>query len=149
VKSVDSQRKMVFLSNFHYLHRTKEKRMNVRVTPRNEIAVTIYKDGFGRLFASVIDISVDGLSLLIDERAISQADFMTSNDKVRLSFRIPDMEETSQYTFNFPAKIVYSNPRSKDNHYRIGMKIFPSVAETSLLRQYIFDRQTEIIKEVS
>lgn len=147
VNAVDNKRRLAYLKDFHYLRNPTENRTHVRVTPRQEIVVTINKDGLWRLTGKVIDLSIDGLSLMIDDSVITQEKLLSSNDSVRLSFHIPDEKKTSQYTFNFPAKIVYSNPKNKDNLYRVGLQIFPTTEETSMLRQYVFDRQTEILKE--
>ena len=148
VAAVDTQRKSAVLHQFEYKRGVDENRSHVRIQPGTDIPITLNCENGIQYSAQLWDISINGVAVLFSEEPGDVAGGFQVDQSVRLSFGIQLTNSPSPHTFTIPAKIIYAT-LIKGGKYRIGMEIFPTMRDQSLLRRYLFDRQTELYQEVS
>ena len=148
VAAVDTQRKSAVLHQFGYKRGVDENRSHVRVQPNKDIPITLICKNGVQYSAHLWDISISGVAVFISEEPGDEAGGFQLDKAVRLSFSIQLTNSPSPHAFTIQAKIVYAT-LIKVGKYRIGMEIFPTMEDQSLLRRYIFDRQTELYQEIS
>lgn len=146
VLQVDNTHNTSILGYFEYERTLDENRSQPRYLTRTEHTVQIDLVNSDRVYGLINDISTDGISVILQQPEGMDIGMMTGSS-CRLTFSFQVKKGTAPHSFETSAEIVYSNPID-DGFYRIGMKIFPTHSDQSLIRRYIFDRQTEIFKEV-
>jgi hypothetical protein len=148
VASVDNQRKSAVLTDFQYKRGLNENRTQVRVQPKNAIPIKLNCENGMQYSAYILDISINGIAVIFkDEPDDAESAFQTEKS-VRLNFALNVADSPAPHTFAIPAKVVYTTTID-GGRYRIGMEILPTLNDQSLLRRFIFDRQTELYQEVT
>jgi hypothetical protein len=148
VAAVDTARKSAVLHQFEYKRGLDENRSHVRVQPGTAIPITLNCENNVQYAAQIWDMSINGIAVIFYEEPGDVEDAFQEDKSVRLSFGIQLSGSPSPHNFTIPSKIVYAT-LIDGGKYRIGMEIFPTMNDQSLLRRYIFDRQTELYQEVS
>lgn len=148
VTDVNTQRKTAVLNNFEYKRGLNEHRSHVRVQPGKKIPIILNCENGVQYKAHIWDISINGVAVIFNEEPGDAEGAFQSDKSVRLSFNMKVADATSPHSFTIPAKIIYANLIDGEK-YRIGMEIFPTLNDQSLLRRLIFDRQTELYQEVT
>jgi hypothetical protein len=148
VSDVNTQRKTAVLNNFEYKRGLSEHRSHVRVQPGKAIPIILNCENGVQYKAYIWDISLNGVAVIFKEEPGDAEGAFQSDKSVRLSFNIQVADAASPHSFTIPAKIIYA-ALIEGGRYRIGMEIFPTLNDQSLLRRFIFDRQTELYQEVT
>ena len=148
VVSVDSQRKNAVLRCLDYEMDRDENRSQIRYQPHNHVPINILLEGGRHYSAQVHDMSIAGISIVLDQAPEDIETVFQAGKTSRISFSGKLADAPAEHVFNIPAKIIYANP-VEEVGYRIGMQIFPTINDQNLLRQYIFDRQTELFRQFS
>ena len=148
VGSVDVHHRTAFLKNFLYPSDMREARKETRVQPRSELPINVvYRDQNERV-ASVLDISVEGISVRLNDRTKSVTQIFLPKTSVRLNFSLPISSQADGVNLTFPAVVSYIHPLNSADDFRVGFMTYPTEQDRNILRRYIFDRQTELVKEV-
>jgi hypothetical protein len=148
VASVDVHHRSAILKNLLYPQSLRESRKETRVQPREELNVKVAYRAQNELIASVMDISVGGISLLLREKSMGLEHALTPKDSVRLNLVLPISGQLDPVELSFPATVTYVNPASQSTDFRVGFMTLPNEQDKSILRRYIFDRQTQLFNEV-
>ena len=148
VVSVDSQRKNAVLRCLDYERDMDENRSQIRYQPHDNAPINILLEGGRHYSAQIHDISSEGISIVLDQAPEDIETLFQAGKTSRISFSGKLADAPAEHVFNIPAKIIYANP-VEEVGYRIGMQIFPTINDQNLLRQYIFDRQTELFRQFS
>jgi len=148
VAEVDAQRKSAVLNNFKYKRDLNENRSHVRIQPGKTTPLTIYCENGVQYSAEILDISINGVAVIFDEKPDDIEDAVQKDKSIRLNFSIQLAESPYPHAFTLPGKVVYATVIN-GGRYRIGMEIFPTLNDQALLRRYIFDRQTKLYQEIT
>ena len=106
------------------------------------------------LQGEMIDISLDGLSIRMAKDQFPQDDLYMLESPVEIHIGLPvyfpgNLPISSQnaiYDISVQARIAYT--KESQQTYRMGLLTFFKESDLSVLRRYIFDRQTEILNEI-
>ena len=148
VASVDVHHRTAVLRNLVYPKSIREGRKESRVQPKDNIDVRVSYRNQNEFFAGVGDLSIEGISLLVNEKILGEDNILVPKDSVRLSFRLPLSGQFDSDEISFPATVTYVNPVGQEANFRVGFMTFPDDAEKSILRRYIFDMQTQMFNEI-
>jgi len=148
VASVDVHHRSAVLKNLLYPQNLREGRKESRIQPKEELKVKVAYRAQSELIANVIDISVGGISLLLREKSMGIEQVLSPKDSVRLNFLLPISGQLDPAELSFPATVTYVNPANQSKGFRVGFMTLPSDQDKSILRRYIFDRQTQLFGEV-
>jgi hypothetical protein len=141
IKSLNLDNGMLVLSGFAYIDIEWKKRQHERVRPKQPTYITLHWKGKSHR-ACMDNISVNGMGVLaykIFERGMS----IQPGSKAQLEFQLsPD-----QISMALKGTIIYIN---KIGRYltKIGIRLFPTVRESRLLKEYIAPRKQEILEEL-
>jgi len=148
VGSVDVHHRTAVLKNFLYPVDMREARKEARVQPKSELPINVvFRDQNERL-ASILDISVEGISVRLNDRSKSITQTFVPKTSVRLNLSLPIPSQADGINLSFPAVVTYIHPLNSADDFRVGFMTFPNEQDKNLLRRFIFDRQTELFNEV-
>jgi hypothetical protein len=148
VLSVDIHRRRAILKNFSYIQNEQENRKELRVQPKHELTAFI-KIGRQKERAGIIlNISVEGVSLILKCSDIDLLQYYLPNTSVRVKYSLQDPNQRNPVTLSLPAKVTYINTIIPMEEYRVGLMTYPKEHEKNVLRRFIFDRQTELFREL-
>jgi hypothetical protein len=148
VASVDVHHRSAVLKNLLYPQSLREGRKETRVQPREELKAKVAYGAQNELVARVRDISVGGISLLIKEKSTGLMHALAPKESVRLNFVLPISGKLDPVEMSFPATVTYVNQADQSDGMRVGFMTLPNEDDKSILRRYIFDRQTQLFSEV-
>lgn len=141
IKSLNLDNGMLVLSGFAYIDSELEKRQHERVRPKNPTYVTLHWKGKAHR-ACLDNISVNGMGILafkIFEKGMR----IQPGSKVQLEFYLPP-----DYIYMAPkGTTIYINTIGR-YLTKIGFRLFPTVRESRLLKEYIAPRKQEILEEL-
>jgi hypothetical protein len=148
VGSVDVHHRTGVLKNLRYPKSMRDGRKELRIQPQDEVKVRVTYRNQNEIIATVADLSVEGISLLVSEENQNIKSILAPKDSVRLSFRLPVSGPIGPYELSFPSTVTYVNPVGQEDDFRVGFMTFPDEQEKSVLRRFIFDMQTQIFNEI-
>jgi hypothetical protein len=136
VSSVDINRRSIVLTDLLYPVSMSESRKELRVNPKEALDVRIMYQAEDECLASISDLSVEGVSLIVSSSDANWTDVLVPNESVRLHLSL----QTSAYPkceISFPATVSYINPLEAPEEFRIGFMTFPSEQDKTALRNFI------------
>ncbi len=148
VDSVDLHRRSAVLKNLAYPQSFKDGRKENRVQPKENFRAKIIFQGKSEHSAKVADISVEGISLFVEGANVDLEKKLSSKSSVQLRFCLPPSEKSDEKELSFWATVSYINAINEKGEYRVGFMTYPSDLDKSVLRRYIFDRQTQLVSEI-
>ena len=147
VASVDSQHNTAVLYQFEYRRSTDENRSQPRYLTRFEHPIQINVDEKDLNTGLINDISTNGISVILKKPTGDMEKSLDNGVNCHLSFSLQVDMAASPHPFTTSAEIVYVLP-IEGGYFRLGMKMYPTVNDQSLIRRYIFDRHTEFFQEI-
>jgi hypothetical protein len=148
VSTVDVPRRTAIICPFEYQRSMTDNRNHARVQIKDKLLVSIRGEEDFQITALVHDLSIQGMSILINSTGIDKEDHLQSGEKLNLSFRLRLSVTASLKPIDFQAKIIYTQPFNTDK-LRVGLQTYPTPREILAIRRYIFDRQTEFFRELA
>jgi len=140
VSSVDIHQRLMVLTDLLYPVSMRESRKELRVNPKASLDVRIVYQAEDECKASISDLSVDGVSLIVRNSNVNLTDVLIPHDSVRLHLSL----QTSTYpkrVISFPATVSYIHSLETTKDFRIGFMTFPSERDKTALRRFIVECQ--------
>jgi len=149
VAEVDFQNRTITADNITFASGTIGRRSQARVQSDHTIKARITKKEGIEYTADIADLSLEGISLNIENQKIPPGGELEAGEQLNLFFNLPAHEGSSRTELSLSAKVVYVNSLDSGQTFRVGFQTFPSEDDLNLLRRYIFDRQTAIFNQLS
>jgi RNase P/RNase MRP subunit p29 len=145
VKKIDLTKRIVMLEKFKFLKTNINSRRYSRVTTSNKTPISLSVDGVN-LSGFILDLSIK--SIAIHVRYIQILD--TIKDKnISLTFNIPNLKAELGYSrINLDGKVMAVITENTHNTSKIICDIDEYNTHDSILIQYIYQRQKELILEL-
>jgi len=148
VSSVDVHHRTAVLKNFSFTSTTQDNRKETRVQPKSKLSALVTMNGQNERSSLIADISVEGISLILQDRHVDLTQIFLPETSVRIFSNLPVSNQTHQVELSIPAKVSYIHAINPTGEYRAGFKAYPLDRQKNVLRRYIFDRQTEMFSEL-
>jgi hypothetical protein len=145
VSSIDVRRRLATLHELDYAFETMGKRKEIRVLPKDALKATITSAQKKDFNANVADISVDGISLILEDKNLEE--IFSPQTSVRMSLKLPLSDETKTAYLSFLARVIYQIELDEPGKSRVGLRIYPNDQDKDALRRFIFDRQTDMFNQ--
>jgi hypothetical protein len=147
VASVDVHHRTATLRGLSYYQSTQESRKETRVQPKFDLNASVTFDS--QEWAGIIaDISTGGISLILKSQAIDLTQIFLPNTNVRILFSLAVSDREDAVKFSISAKVSYIQAINTMGEFRAGFMTYPLEDQKTVLRRYIFDRQTEMFGDV-
>lgn len=147
VASVDNIHKVAVLHQLAYERSADEQRLNPRITHQEKLPIRVHLENGGQYEGMCDDISIEGISVLLKDLTAADLEVIRAGNISRLVFALHLKTLDRPHIFTLPGKIIYTNS-IEGGKTRLGMQTYPQMGEQTMLRQYIFDRQTEMFTKV-
>jgi hypothetical protein len=147
IDHVDLHSKTTDLLNLRFVTDSMGNRKNVRVQPESPLHAEIIANHGYNLLGEVIDISVDGLSIQIQNESLPNGELFSPQNSIEIRLGLPISDLNMIHDMNIRAKIAYA--KENQQTIRIGMLTFLDPPDQEIMRRYIFDRQTAILNEIN
>ena len=143
VKLIDLKKGIALLKNFRFIDGSAISRKNSRVTSSQRTPISIVSQK-GSLSGEILDISMH--SIAIKTRVFKQVEELNSTD-VELKFTLPIKSSEDGYMkLELDAKV--SLIKCTEDHCKIVVDLKEDQIHESILMEYIYDRQKELIAEL-
>jgi len=149
VASIDVHHRQAVLREFIFPKNTDDSRKETRIQPKEMRMVRVHLQGQPERVGRILDISVEGLSLVLADLNDDLKQIFIPQTSVRLFIDLPIPGQLDWATLSYRATVTYLNPGVTLGEFRVGFMTYPSVEDKIILRRYIFDRQTELFNEIS
>jgi hypothetical protein len=141
IKDLSLSTAMFALSDFSFMENDWQERQYERVRPRNPTYISLRYMSMD-LRASMLDISINGMGVLIGNSYEPQLDFLP-NSGVCANFQIsPELRR-----IKLGGAIHYSYEVTR-SIMRLGIRLYPKAEQARQLGRYISRRKQEIIEEL-
>lgn len=143
VKYIDLKKKVVQLKNFRFIDGSANARKYSRVTcsVRTPISISLNRE---TLNGDILDISMN--SIAIKTRVYNKLDNI-KNKSVTLNFSLPIQNNEDGYArLKLDAKVIVAF--CTDEYCKIVVNLEENQASESILMEYVYNRQKEIISEL-
>lgn len=148
VASVDTVHRSAVLHNLSYERSIDENRSHMRFEPRQTLNIRVHIEDGSQFEGIVHDLSIEGVSVLLKDLSPADREALQAEIYTRLLFAVPLNTNDPPHTFSLPGQVMYVNS-IEGGQTRLGLQIYPVMADQALLRRYIFDRQTEIFQIIN
>ncbi len=148
VNSVDVHHRTAVLKNFVYHINSEDGRKETRVQLEGKIKARVIYQGESRCSGNIADISLEGIRLILEDEYSDLELWLKPKSSIQLFFQLPVSNQSGRVDLSFWAKVSYLNELEDTEGFRIGFMTYPSVQDKTVLRRYIFDRQTDLFSEV-
>ena len=143
VKYIDHKKKLVQLKNFRFVQGNANSRKYSRVTFSQRTPISITHDN-GTMNGEIVDLSIN--SIAIKSRIYKNMDSLKLS-KIVLSFTLPIKSSEEGYVkLALNAKVIFV--LCDDKFCKIVINLFDNEASESILMEYVYNRQKEIIVEL-
>jgi hypothetical protein len=149
VAAVDFNHRKIKLNNFAFAKGSMGKRSQTRVQPEGTLKARLTRVDNVQHSGEVADISLEGIAVFLDQKGMPLERMIKSGDRLDVNFYLPLVKETDSEHISMPARVVYVNPLDEPTQYRVGMQTYPSNENLTILRKYLFDRQTEVFSSIN
>jgi hypothetical protein len=146
IGQIDLHKKIISLKNLRYVTGSMGNRKNVRVQPESPLHAEIITDHGFSVLGEIIDISLDGLSVYLEKNDLPDDELFNPEMPVEIRLGLPWANKNTIHDISVAAKVAYANQNA--SHLRMGLVTLLNEADQQVMRRYIFDRQTEILKEI-
>ncbi len=145
VKKIDLTRKIAILENFKFLKTNANSRRYSRVTTSTKTPVSILFNG-STVNGYILDLSIKSIAIRI--KYTSKIDTIKT-ENISLTFNIPNLKSNDGFTrLNIRAKVIVISMTDTHNNCKIVCDIDEDYLSDSILMQYIYERQKELIIEL-
>jgi hypothetical protein len=143
------------LTNFEWAPGNIGQRTQIRVEPDQPLLAFLQLNGAPMgLAATIADISVEGAAVYLEPYLFSSK-LCRPGNQVSVSITLPDTvshrikkpSTSGSVALSTSGEVV--SVRSEFIHYRVGMRLFYKDLSRTVVLQYISQRQSEIIRELS
>lgn len=148
VASVDNIHRSAVLHALSYERSLDENRSHMRFEPRQRLNIRVHIEEGAQFEGIVRDISIEGISVLLKDLSATDQESLQAGISARLLLAMPLKPNNPPHTFSLAGQLMYVNP-IEGGWTRLGLQIYPAMADQALLRRYIFDRQTEIFQTIN
>jgi len=143
VKLIDLKKRVALLKNFRFVDGSAIGRKYSRVTSSQRTPISII-NAKGSLSGDILDISMN--SIAIKTRLFKQSDELKSTN-VTLKFTLPIKNSQDGYmALTLEAKVTFI--RCSEEFCKIVVDLEEDQAHESILMEYVYDRQKELIVEL-
>ncbi len=146
IDQIDFRSKIISLRNLGYVSGSMGNRKNIRVQPESPLIAEINSDHGFNLLGEIIDISLEGLSIQLDQDSLPKDDLFIPQSSVKIQLGLPGSGNDSIHDMTIQAEVAYI--KESQQTCRIGLLTFPGEYDQQVMRRYIFDRQTAILNEI-
>lgn len=144
VKYVDLDKRIAILENFEFLNSSANSRKYSRVTCHTRTPVVLSYHG-GTINGEVLDISVNSIAIKV--KLIKNIDILRSK-KVKLAFTLPTQTDIDgSVKLNIDGEVTFIAKIDNETS-KIVCELGDDAAYESILMEYVYNRQKEIIVEV-
>jgi hypothetical protein len=148
VASIDVHRRQAVLRQLVYPKDSEDSRKETRVQPKEIRMARVLLQGQPERVGRIVDISVEGISVVLTDLNADLEKIFSPKTSVRLSWDLPISGQRDWVPLSYRATVTYLNPGENIGEFRVGFMTYPSAEDKVFLRRYIFDRQTEIFNEI-
>lgn len=146
VTRVNFLRKTMDLSDFQYSQDSLGRRSHSRIQPQEDIMVEVVSESGTAHTFRMNDISVIGVSVTGDDGSLES--FYEREKPVNLKFKLPFSEQNGGVALNLDASVAYAIPLDDGTKIQIGFQVSAAEPDQAVIRQYMFDSQTEILRSL-
>lgn len=144
IKVINLSKKIAVLDNFRFLKTNANSRMYARVTIANTIPIVIHIDQ-STVNGVILDISIK--SIAIKTKYTQRVKDMKARD-IKLTFNMPNYRFDNGYVqLHVDAKVIVILD-NKDDTCKVVCDIDEGSEGESIIKEYVYDRQKELIIEV-
>lgn len=144
VKYIDLQKKIAILEKFEFLNSSANARKYSRVTCHTRTPIVLSYHG-GTINGEVLDISMSSIAIKV--KLIKNIDILKSK-KVKLAFTLPTQTDIEgSVKLNVDAEVTFIAKIDEETS-KIICELSDDSAYESILMEYVYNRQKEIIVEV-
>lgn len=145
VKKIDLTRKIAVLENFKFLKTNANSRKYSRVTTSSKTPITLLVNG-ASINGYILDLSIKSIAITVKYTQSLDA-IKTGN--ISLSFNIQNPKSDDGFSrLNINAKVIVVTMKDIQNNCKIVCDIDEDYMNDSILMQYIYERQKELIIEL-
>ncbi len=145
VKKIDLTRRIAILENFKFLKTNANSRKYSRVTTSTKTPVSILFNG-STINGYILDLSIKSIAIKI--KYTSKIDTIKT-ENISIAFNIPNLKSNDGFTrLNIRAKVIVITMTDTHNNCKIVCDIDEDYLSDSILMQYIYERQKELIIEL-
>jgi len=143
VKLIDLKKRVALLKNFRFVNGSANARKYSRVTPSQRTPISIVNNK-GTLSGEILDISMN--SVAIKTRFYKRIEELYSTD-VELKFTLPIRSSEDGYMkLELIARVTFT--KCGEDYCKMVVDLEETQAHESILMEYVYDRQKEIIVEL-
>jgi len=145
IKVIDSKKKIAILENFKFLSTNANSRKYARVTTSSKIPISLAHKA-SMINGNILDLSIK--SIAIKSKYTKKVDII-KNEIVSMAFNIPNYRFDEGYTqLKLNAKVIVVLPLDSDGNCKIVCDFDNASDDESIIKEYVYDRQKELIIEV-
>ena len=145
IKIIDLKKKIAVLENFKFLNTNANSRKFARVTTSSKIPITLHKDS-SIINGQILDLSIKSIAV---KSKYSKRVEELKNESVKLVFNIPNYRFDDGYTqLQLNAKVIVILPLDTDGNCKVVCDLDGGSDDESIIKEYVYDRQKELIIEV-
>jgi hypothetical protein len=149
VVSIDNTLGSAMLEQLDFVQIAGDNRTHARIEAKAGAKSKIIFNKEKQILAGVANISLEGLSLVINTLPPDMEDFLAPQSSIVVQIWLPTSSPPSGINMTLKCKVTYTLDLGEDGKTKIGLQTYPNENERSILRRYIFDMQTEIFKEIT
>lgn len=144
-KKIDLKRKIVVLEGFKFLKTNANSRRYSRVTTASRTPISVLLNGI-TINGYILDLSIKSIAIKVKHTHIIDS---IKTQKVSLSFNISNTKSDDGFSrLNINANVINFTMKDLDNNCKIICDIDEDCMNDSILMQYIYERQKELIIEL-
>lgn len=145
IKVIDSKKKIAILENFGFLNTNANSRKYARVTTSRKIPISLAYIGI-TLNGNILDLSIKSIAI----KSKYTKNVETIKYKIiSISFNIPNYRFDNGYTqLKLNAKVIVVLPLDSDGNCKIVCDFEDGSDDESIIKEYVYDRQKELIIEI-
>jgi len=145
IKIIDSKKKIAVLEKFKFLSTNANSRKYARVTTSSKIPISLSYNG-STTNGNILDLSIK--SIAIKAKHSKKVDIMR-NETVSMTFNIPNYRFDEGYTqLKLNAKVIVVLPLDSEGSSKIVCDFEDGSDDESIIKEYVYDRQKELIIEI-
>ncbi|QOY54668.1 hypothetical protein HUE87_12555 [Candidatus Sulfurimonas marisnigri] len=145
IKQIDLKKRIAILENFQFLKTNANSRKYARVTTFSKIPISMLIDG-NTINGNINDLSIKSIAFKV--KYTEKIESMKSRD-VLLVFNIPKSKSDNGYMqLRLGAKVIMSTAKDIDGYCKIVCDLDEDSNDDSMLMEYVYERQKELIIEV-
>jgi len=145
IKVINHKKKIAVLEKFKFLSTNANARKFARVTTSRVIPISL-NIGSSIINGQIIDLSIK--SIAIKSRYSKKVESFKGED-VSIVFNIPNYRFDDGYTqLNISAKVMVVLPLDNEGNCKIVCDFNKASSDESIIKEYVYDRQKELIIEI-